>query len=145
MSRARSRFVCQQCGHASPRWLGRCPDCEAWDSFVEEAAPATGGAARGRSASRATRGAAPATVVPLLAVEEEGLVPRLLARRVTRHLPGELQRSFARDRPELANADERVERRTVAQREAGRRRLALRGRHDCTEQHARGERTRNGE
>jgi len=45
-------FSCQQCGSQSPKWLGRCPDCNAWNSFVEEiatpvesrgAAPALGG------------------------------------------------------------------------------------------------------
>jgi DNA repair protein RadA/Sms len=29
-------FTCQACGHASPKWLGRCPECEAWSSFSEE-------------------------------------------------------------------------------------------------------------
>src|SRR5437667_6356802 len=29
-------FVCQECGSQSPKWLGRCADCGAWNSFVEE-------------------------------------------------------------------------------------------------------------
>lgn len=29
-------FVCQSCGHQTPKWLGRCPDCGQWNSFVEE-------------------------------------------------------------------------------------------------------------
>ena len=29
-------FVCQECGSQSSKWLGRCPDCEAWNSFSEE-------------------------------------------------------------------------------------------------------------
>ena len=29
-------FVCQECGSQSSKWLGRCPDCESWNSFVEE-------------------------------------------------------------------------------------------------------------
>src|SRR6185295_9547826 len=29
-------FVCQDCGSQSPKWLGRCPDCGAWNSLVEE-------------------------------------------------------------------------------------------------------------
>jgi len=29
-------FVCQNCGAKSPKWLGKCPNCGAWDSFVEE-------------------------------------------------------------------------------------------------------------
>ncbi len=28
-------YVCQQCGYESPRWMGRCPDCDAWNSFME--------------------------------------------------------------------------------------------------------------
>ncbi len=32
----RTTFVCQQCGHAAPRWLGQCPGCETWGSLVEE-------------------------------------------------------------------------------------------------------------
>lgn len=33
---AKSRFSCQECGHASLQWLGKCPGCKAWNSFVEE-------------------------------------------------------------------------------------------------------------
>lgn len=29
-------FVCQQCGHQAPRWLGQCPGCEAWNTLAEE-------------------------------------------------------------------------------------------------------------
>ena len=29
-------FACQNCGYQSPKWLGRCPDCNSWNSFVEE-------------------------------------------------------------------------------------------------------------
>lgn len=29
-------FTCQNCGCQSPKWLGRCPDCNHWNSFVEE-------------------------------------------------------------------------------------------------------------
>jgi DNA repair protein RadA/Sms len=31
-------FVCQECGSQAPKWLGKCPDCGAWNSFVEERA-----------------------------------------------------------------------------------------------------------
>jgi DNA repair protein RadA/Sms len=37
-------FVCEQCGSQSPKWLGKCPDCGAWNSFVEERAQEAGGA-----------------------------------------------------------------------------------------------------
>ena len=29
-------FECQSCGYSSAKWLGRCPDCGDWQSFVEE-------------------------------------------------------------------------------------------------------------
>ena len=37
-------FVCQECGSQSPKWLGRCADCGAWNSFVEERVSEGGGA-----------------------------------------------------------------------------------------------------
>jgi DNA repair protein RadA/Sms len=43
-------FACQECGAQSPKWLGRCNDCGAWNSFVEERMPPeAGGAAAGAS------------------------------------------------------------------------------------------------
>lgn len=36
MPKPASRFVCQQCGYESPRWMGRCPECGEWSSLVEE-------------------------------------------------------------------------------------------------------------
>lgn len=29
-------FTCQNCGYRSPKWQGKCPDCNSWNSFVEE-------------------------------------------------------------------------------------------------------------
>lgn len=31
-----TRFVCSDCGFSSSKWLGRCPECGAWNSFTEE-------------------------------------------------------------------------------------------------------------
>lgn len=36
MALPRTAHVCQQCGYRAPKWLGRCPECEAWGSLVEE-------------------------------------------------------------------------------------------------------------
>src|SRR6266404_4813772 len=45
MSKApKTVFVCQECGSQSPKWLGRCGDCGAWNSFVEERTQESGGA-----------------------------------------------------------------------------------------------------
>ena len=34
--KARRVYVCQSCGHHAPKWLGRCPSCQAWSSLLEE-------------------------------------------------------------------------------------------------------------
>lgn len=36
MSKAKTFYSCQSCGHVSYKWLGRCPDCSAWNTFIEE-------------------------------------------------------------------------------------------------------------
>ena len=36
MKSQKTVFVCQECGTQSPKWLGKCNDCGAWNSFVEE-------------------------------------------------------------------------------------------------------------
>ena len=36
MARLQIRYICQKCGYETLRWLGRCPECEAWDSFAED-------------------------------------------------------------------------------------------------------------
>ena len=44
MAKAKSVFTCQSCGYQTAKWLGRCSDCGAWNSFVEEmVAPARKG------------------------------------------------------------------------------------------------------
>ena len=45
MAKSRTVFICQQCGNQQARWLGRCPDCGAWDSFVEQTVAKTSGSA----------------------------------------------------------------------------------------------------
>ena len=39
MSKVSTKFVCQQCGNESPKWLGRCPNCSQWNTFVETVVP----------------------------------------------------------------------------------------------------------
>jgi len=53
-------FVCGQCGFASRKWLGRCPDCGAWDSLTEQRRPVA-----------ARPGRTPATAQPLATAGEE--------------------------------------------------------------------------
>lgn len=39
MAKVKTRYVCQNCGYISPRMLGRCPNCGAWNQLVEELEP----------------------------------------------------------------------------------------------------------
>ncbi|GAC1396682.1 MAG: DNA repair protein RadA [Pyrinomonadaceae bacterium] len=41
-------YVCQKCGHQSRKWMGKCPDCGEWNSFIEE----RGGSSTNKNASR---------------------------------------------------------------------------------------------
>ena len=36
MAKTKTHFVCQSCGYQAPKWLGRCPGCQEWNTFVEE-------------------------------------------------------------------------------------------------------------
>ena len=36
MIKAKTHFVCQACGYQAPKWLGRCPGCQEWNTFIEE-------------------------------------------------------------------------------------------------------------
>ncbi|MCK4440857.1 MAG: hypothetical protein KAU90_02550, partial [Sulfurovaceae bacterium] len=35
MAKKRTLFECQACGFQSPRWLGKCTNCNQWDTMVE--------------------------------------------------------------------------------------------------------------
>lgn len=49
MVKAKSKFVCQQCGANFPKWAGRCDNCGSWNSLLEVAPEATGKSAVARS------------------------------------------------------------------------------------------------
>lgn len=36
MAKKKTKFVCQDCGYESPKWMGKCPGCGAWNTLVEE-------------------------------------------------------------------------------------------------------------
>ncbi len=36
MAKIKTKFVCQNCGYETPKWMGRCTSCGEWNSFVEE-------------------------------------------------------------------------------------------------------------
>lgn len=72
MPKLHTHYICQACGFECAKWMGRCPECDAWDSFVEEvtvrerpSARTAAGAAVGQSAIPGGAGAP----VPITSVE----------------------------------------------------------------------------
>jgi DNA repair protein RadA/Sms len=39
MAKQKSAYVCSACGYESPRWYGKCPTCDAWNTLEETIAP----------------------------------------------------------------------------------------------------------
>jgi DNA repair protein RadA/Sms len=80
MAKARVQFLCRQCGSVHPKWMGKCPDCGAWDALEEYKTPTfdARAAAVGRSAAVTQTGdvAQGAEAVPLDQIDESDL-PRL--------------------------------------------------------------------
>ena len=68
MAKDKPTYTCNECGASTPRWLGKCPSCNAWNTLIETAAP-TAGAGKNRFGAAHT-GLAPASdVQPLSAIE----------------------------------------------------------------------------
>ena len=74
MAKQRTQFICQQCGATSSKWAGRCDNCGAWNSFVEQVTE-TGGSSVVAKSSRAGKELAAQKLST--AVSEEISVPRL--------------------------------------------------------------------
>lgn len=62
-------FVCQQCGRESPKWLGHCPDCQSWNTFVETRLGSHAG-----SGTRAPAGIAPRELSQIASGEKSRII-----------------------------------------------------------------------
>ncbi len=67
MAKSKSLFECQTCGYKSSKWMGRCTNCGAWDSFVELSAKEVA------LLDRIDKSAPLSQVIPITEVEEEYL------------------------------------------------------------------------
>jgi DNA repair protein RadA/Sms len=67
MAKLLVKYVCSECGTASPRWLGKCPGCNAFGTLVEELAGVHGASA----SSRGGRAATPVLLGEVVATESE--------------------------------------------------------------------------
>lgn len=69
MAKITSQFVCSDCGYVSPKWLGRCPGCEKYNTFVEETV-----APMPEFKGKNPRPATFTKAIPLNAVQRENLI-----------------------------------------------------------------------
>ncbi|NKF22525.1 DNA repair protein RadA [Solimonas marina] len=56
MAKAKTQYVCQSCGGISPKWVGQCPDCGAWNTLSETVASAASARPRGGGISGTASG-----------------------------------------------------------------------------------------
>src|SRR4051794_5367327 len=75
MVKLKTRFVCQSCGAAYPRWAGRCEACGAWNSLVEEGS--AGGIGAGPALARSPRKGRPVALTGLAGTTEDE--PRIVS------------------------------------------------------------------
>ncbi len=61
MAKEKTIYTCTECGGTSPRWLGKCPHCEAWNTLIESVAE--GASAPGKNRFAALAKSAPVTVL----------------------------------------------------------------------------------
>ncbi|UTR06585.1 DNA repair protein RadA [Alkalihalobacillus sp. LMS6] len=67
MAKAKTKFVCQECGYESAKWMGKCPGCQSWNTLVEEKAVQE----KQRSRSFVTSGATIHKAQPITSVVSE--------------------------------------------------------------------------
>lgn len=55
MAKDKTTFTCTECGGTSPRWLGKCPSCGAWNTLIEQVAEGRAGQEPPERAARLRR------------------------------------------------------------------------------------------
>lgn len=59
MAKQKTKYICQECGYESAKWMGRCPGCGAWNTMVEEMIEPVG---KGRVGTSGQGGGRPLTI-----------------------------------------------------------------------------------
>lgn len=76
MAKDKTTYVCSECGGASPKWLGKCPACGAWNTLFEQTAAATAGTQNNRFGQQNYAGLAAGSELAVLAEIEAADVAR---------------------------------------------------------------------
>ncbi len=64
-------FFCQECGHESSKWMGQCPACKKWNTFVEEKVSVTGSGMGGSAKTTPMREAVKPVEIGAISMKEE--------------------------------------------------------------------------
>lgn len=73
MAKIKTVFFCKECGNESPKWIGHCPGCGAWNSYVEESVVVGKDSKSAKNAIVAEMKAKPVKVQDISSVKEERL------------------------------------------------------------------------
>ena len=64
-------YFCQECGYESSKWMGQCPGCRAWNTFVEETVSAKKTSSVGSGLKSSSRRAEPVVLKDIRLSEDE--------------------------------------------------------------------------
>ncbi|MGJ9384582.1 DNA repair protein RadA [Salipaludibacillus sp. CF4.18] len=70
MAKRKTKFVCQDCGYESAKWMGKCPGCQSWNSLVEEVEAEPTARKRGFGSATATRITKPQPITKIERTDE---------------------------------------------------------------------------
>src|SRR5216684_7700900 len=79
MAKIRTKYVCQQCGGEQSKWVGKCPDCGAWNSMEETVELPQSPAQQRRQALSGTSAIAQGTQIPLVLPDIKPLVQQRIS------------------------------------------------------------------
>jgi DNA repair protein RadA/Sms len=75
LAKTKSAYFCQSCGYESAKWLGKCPSCNQWNSFVEEVIQkGSNSVPEWKTASGGSRIAKPSAIDEIVFAEESRLI-----------------------------------------------------------------------
>ena len=66
-------YFCSQCGYESAKWMGQCPGCKAWNSFIEERVTTSGKGKSAKTGSYRDAEKSPSTLAEISSEEEQRL------------------------------------------------------------------------
>src|SRR6266849_763754 len=79
MAKLRTKYICQQCGGEQSKWVGKCPDCGAWNTFEEVAELPQNPAQQRRQTLVGTSAIAQGTQIPLVLPDIKPLVQQRIS------------------------------------------------------------------